>query len=98
MHSDCTDGLFDIGEFFHTEVIKPTIDLHMDMLSGNMKRSGDKEFVKTCCSKFENRSEKNKHLSTRTARNQLIKIRQRSLSKLAIKTDRRLDMTSKFLL
>lgn len=98
MHSDCTDGLFDIGGFFHTEVIKDNIDLHMDMLPGNMKRSGDKEFVKTCCSKFVNRSEKNKHLSTRTARNQLIKIRQRSLSKLGIKTDLRLDMTSKFLL
>ena len=98
LYSDCTDGLFDIGGLFHKEVIKPNIDLHMDMLSGNMKRSGDKEFVKTCCSKFVNRSEKNKHLSTRTARNQLIKIRQRSLSKLAIKTDLRLDMTSKFLL
>lgn len=43
MHSDSTDGLFDIGEFFHTEVIKANIDLHMDMLLGNMKRSGNEE-------------------------------------------------------
>ena len=43
MHSDCTDGLFDIGGLFHTEVIKPNIDLHMDMLPGNMKRPGDEE-------------------------------------------------------
>ena len=37
MHSDCTDGLFDIGGLFHTEVIKPNIDLHMDMLPGNIR-------------------------------------------------------------
>ena len=43
MHSDCADGLFDIGGFFHTEVIKANIDLHMDMLPGNMKRPGDEE-------------------------------------------------------
>ena len=43
MHSVCTDGLFDIGGLFHTEVIKANIDLHMDRLSENMKRSGDEE-------------------------------------------------------
>ena len=43
LYSDCTDGLFDIGGLFHTEVIKANIDLHMDMLPGNMKRSGDEE-------------------------------------------------------
>lgn len=43
MDSVCTDGLFDIGGLFHTEVIKDNIDLHMDMLPGNMKRSGNEE-------------------------------------------------------
>lgn len=43
LYSDCTDGFFDIGGLFHTEVVKANIDLHMDMLQGNMKRSGNEE-------------------------------------------------------
>ena len=62
IHSDCTDGLFDIRGFFHTEAIKAKKTCIWTCFREIWRDQGTRRFVK----KFVNRSEKNKHLLTRT--------------------------------